>query len=224
MRPCGRCSTCWPWSSARCRWPTLPRWPGCPLSGSTRSLATLIAGRAVAESQRAGELVYEIQHPLIRDVIYQQISGARKRVLHRQVARSLLDGRPARRSRACISPVRPNRVMTRRSGSCSTRCARPNSARRSARSLDLLSELVDILPPTDRRWLDVLEAMYWQAEWVVDHRAEARTRDGRPGAAGYRRAAGGLARRRPARDGQVPPGQLPGMGDRRAAGGRTGLP
>ncbi len=42
-------------------------------------------------------------------------------------------------------------------------------------SLDLLSELVDILPSADPRWLDVLEAMYWQAEWVVDHRAETRT-------------------------------------------------
>ena len=41
-------------------------------------------------------------------------------------------------------------------------------------SLDLLSELVDILPPADPRWLDVLGAMYWQAEWVVDHRAETR--------------------------------------------------
>ena len=41
-------------------------------------------------------------------------------------------------------------------------------------SLDLLSELVDILPSADPRWLDVLEAMYWQAEWVVDHRAETR--------------------------------------------------
>ena len=41
-------------------------------------------------------------------------------------------------------------------------------------TLDLLSELVEILPPADPRWLDVLGAMYWQAEWVVDHRAEAR--------------------------------------------------
>jgi predicted ATPase len=54
-------------------------------------LATLIAGRAVAERQRAGELIYEIQHPLLRDVIYRQVSEARKRVLHRQAARSLLD-------------------------------------------------------------------------------------------------------------------------------------
>ena len=39
-------------------------------------------------------------------------------------------------------------------------------------TLDLLSELVEILLATDPRWLGVLEAMYWQAEWVVDHRAE----------------------------------------------------
>ena len=54
-------------------------------------LAGLIAGRAVAEGERAGELTYEIAHPLIRDVVYQQISGARKRTLHRRAARSLLD-------------------------------------------------------------------------------------------------------------------------------------
>jgi len=54
-------------------------------------LAGLIAGRAVAEGERAGELIYEIAHPLIRDVVYQQISGARKRTLHRRAARSLLD-------------------------------------------------------------------------------------------------------------------------------------
>jgi predicted ATPase len=63
---------------------------GLPAERLDPVLATLITGRAVAEGERAGELVYEIQHPLIRDVIYQQISGARKRVLHRQVARSLL--------------------------------------------------------------------------------------------------------------------------------------
>jgi predicted ATPase len=54
-------------------------------------LAGLITGRAVAEGERAGELTYQIAHPLIRDVTYQQISGARKRTLHRQAARSLLE-------------------------------------------------------------------------------------------------------------------------------------
>ena len=36
----------------------------------------------VAEGERGRDLSYEVQHPLIRDVIYQDISGARRRVLH----------------------------------------------------------------------------------------------------------------------------------------------
>lgn len=44
----------------------------------------------VAEGERGRDLSYEVQHPLIRDVIYQDISGARRRVLHRHAARFLL--------------------------------------------------------------------------------------------------------------------------------------
>ena len=39
-------------------------------------------------------------------------------------------------------------------------------------ALELQCELVDLLPGTDGRWLEVLEAMYWRAEWLIDHRAE----------------------------------------------------
>ena len=136
-------------------------------------LATLITGRAVAESQRAGELVYEIQHPLIRDVIYQQISGARKRVLHRQVARSLLaGGRLAEAALHFARSAEPGDEEAVRVLLDAMRQAEQREAYRE--SLDLLAELVELLPAADPRWLDVLEAMYWQAEWVVDHRAEAR--------------------------------------------------
>jgi DNA-binding NarL/FixJ family response regulator len=134
-------------------------------------LADLIAGRAVAEGQRAGELICEIQHPLIRDVIYQQIGGARKRALHRQVARSLLDaGRLAESALHFARSARPGDDEAVRILLDAMRQAEQREAFRE--SLDLLSELLDILPAADSRWLDVLEAMYWQAEWVVDHRAE----------------------------------------------------
>jgi DNA-binding CsgD family transcriptional regulator len=137
-------------------------------------LATLIAGRAVAEGRRAGELVYEIQHPLLRDVIYRQVSEARKRVLHRQAARSLLDsGRLAEAALHFARSAQPGDTEAVRVLLDAMRQAEQREAFRE--SLDLLSELVDILPPADPRWLDVLEAMYWQAEWVVDHRAETRT-------------------------------------------------
>jgi tetratricopeptide (TPR) repeat protein len=134
-------------------------------------LAALIAGRAVAEGQRAGEATYEIQHPLIRDVIYQQISGARKRVLHRQAARALLDsGRLAEAALHFARAAQPGDDEAVRVLLDAMRQAEQREAFRE--SLDLLCELVDLLPPADPRWLDVLDAMYWQAEWVVDHRAE----------------------------------------------------
>jgi DNA-binding CsgD family transcriptional regulator len=134
-------------------------------------LASLIDGRAVAEGQRAGELSYEIQHPLIRDVVYQQISGARKRALHRQAARSLLDsGRLAEAALHFARSAQPGDDEAVRVLLDAMRQAEQREAFREA--LDLLSELVQILPVGHPRWLEVLEAMYWQAEWVVDHRAE----------------------------------------------------
>ncbi len=146
---------------------------GLPAERLDPILAGLIAGRAVAEGQRVGELIYEIQHPLIRDVIYQQISGARKRALHRQAARSLLDsGRLAEAALHFARSAQPGDEEAVRVLLDAMRQAEQREAFRE--TLDLLSELVDILPPADPRWLDVLEAMYWQAEWVVDHRAETR--------------------------------------------------
>jgi DNA-binding CsgD family transcriptional regulator len=136
-------------------------------------LATLITGRAVAENQRVGELVYEIQHPLLREVIYQQISGARKRDLHRQAARSLLEG--GRLAEAALHFARSAERGDEEAIRVLRDAMRQAEQREAFReSLDLLAELVELLPSDDPRWLDVLEAMDWRAEWVVDHRAEAR--------------------------------------------------
>src|SRR4029453_2568244 len=39
-------------------------------------------------------------------------------------------------------------------------------------ALKILAELVELIPSGDERWLDVLEALSWGADWVVDHRAD----------------------------------------------------
>ena len=39
-------------------------------------------------------------------------------------------------------------------------------------TLPLLAALLDLMGPDDQRWLGVLEAMTWRAEWVVDHLVE----------------------------------------------------
>lgn len=63
---------------------------GGPLEQVGPVLAELVDARIVVEEERAGELGHELQHPLVRDVIYQATGGARRRLLHRQAARSLL--------------------------------------------------------------------------------------------------------------------------------------
>ena len=45
----------------------------------------------VSEIEDGRELVYEIAHPLIQEAIYNQIGGARRRALHRHVARVLVE-------------------------------------------------------------------------------------------------------------------------------------
>ena len=42
-------------------------------------------------------------------------------------------------------------------------------------ALTILGALLDILPEGDNRWLQVLDAMAWQADWVLSHLAEGDT-------------------------------------------------
>jgi DNA-binding CsgD family transcriptional regulator len=134
-------------------------------------LTELAATETVAEDERAGVLSYEIHHPLTREAIYQGLGGARRRVLHTQLARALLKaGRVAEAAPHFARSAEagdPEAVATLTEA---VRRAEQQGAHREA--LELLGALVDLLPAGDRRWLAVLEAMQWQAEWVVDHRAD----------------------------------------------------
>jgi len=134
-------------------------------------LAELVNARVVDEDERSGELGYELQHPLVRDVIYQATSGAQRRVLHRQAARSLLQ--TGHLAEAALHFAR----SAERGDSEAVEVlldAMRQAERREAyhEALQLQAELVDLLPPDDQRWLEVLEAMYARAEWLIDHRAE----------------------------------------------------
>ena len=112
------------------------------------SLSELVNSGIVVEEERGTELTYELHHPLVRDVIYQATGGARRRVLHRQAARSLLRaGHLARRR--CTTPVPPSAETARRSRCCSTRCARPRGREAYREALELQAELVDLLPAED---------------------------------------------------------------------------
>jgi DNA-binding CsgD family transcriptional regulator len=144
---------------------------GGPLEEVGPILAELVGERVVIEDERAGELGYEIQHPLVRDVIYQATGGARRRLLHRQAARSLRQ--TGHLAEAALHFARSAERGDSEAVEVLLDAMRQAERREAYReALQLQAELVDLLPADDQRWLEVLEAMYARAEWLVDHRAE----------------------------------------------------
>jgi ATP/maltotriose-dependent transcriptional regulator MalT len=134
-------------------------------------LAELVSAGIVVEEEHGSVLTYEVHHPLVREVIYQATSGTNRRLLHRRAARSLLRG-----GHLAESALHFARSAERGDSEAvevlldAMRQAERREAFREA--LDLQAELVGLLPDDDQRWLEVLEAMYARAEWLIDHRAE----------------------------------------------------
>jgi len=137
---------------------------GVPLERLTRS-------RLVAEYEAGCRLGYEIAHPLVQDVVYESIGGARRRAFHRLVGRALA-------AAGNFGAAAPHFLRSAGSGDPEAvdtliRAVRQAEERNLYQeTLPLLAGLLDVLDPDDQRWLDVLEAMTWRAEWVTDHLVE----------------------------------------------------
>jgi DNA-binding CsgD family transcriptional regulator/tetratricopeptide (TPR) repeat protein len=137
---------------------------GVPLERLTRS-------RLVVEYEAAHRLSYEIAHPLVQDAIYESIGGTRRRSFHRLVGRALVAG-------GNFGAAAPHFLRSADSGDPEAvdtlvRAVRQAEERNLYQeTLPLLAALLDVLGPDDPRWLDVLEAMTWRAEWVIDHLVE----------------------------------------------------
>lgn len=143
-----------------------------PLDRLTSILHRLVASRLVVEEERGRSLTYEIAHPLIQQVIAHNIGGARRRSLHRLVARALVEaGR--------LGAAAPHFARSAGEGDHEAVAALRDAVRQAEQqgayreALTILDALVQILPPGDSRWLDVFNALQWQAEWVAEHRADA---------------------------------------------------
>lgn len=147
------------------------RLSGRPLDRLAPILDGLVKARLLVDEERGPELTYEVAHPLVTEAIYQAIGAARRRALHRLVARALLDG-------GSLAEAAPHFARSADVGDPEAvdalvgalRQAEHRGAYREA--LSVLGSLVDLLPSGDDRWLGVAEAMSFEAEWVVDHRAD----------------------------------------------------
>ena len=134
-------------------------------------LAELVATRGVVETERGHSLTYEIAHPLVREALYEQIGGARRRVLHRQAGRVFREAghvaEAALHFAHSAEPGDPEAVAALLDA-----LAEAEAREAVGEALTLLASVVELLPAADPRWLDVLGALRDRAEWVTDHRAE----------------------------------------------------
>jgi DNA-binding CsgD family transcriptional regulator len=134
-------------------------------------LSGLVEAGIVVEEERGSDLSYGVYHPLVRDAIYQATSGAQRRVLHRQAGRAQL--RAGHLAEAALHFARSAERGDSEAVEVLLDAMRQAERREAFReALDLQAELVELLPVDDERWLEVLEAMYARAEWLIDHRAE----------------------------------------------------
>jgi DNA-binding CsgD family transcriptional regulator len=144
---------------------------GRPLDRVGPLLHGLVRSRLVTEEERGREVIYEIAHPLIQETIYEELGAARRRALHRLVARSLLASGPL--GEAAPHFARSAEVGDPEAIEALREAVRQAEERELYReALTILGALVDLLPPGDQRWLEVLDALGFRAEWVVDHRAD----------------------------------------------------
>jgi class 3 adenylate cyclase/DNA-binding CsgD family transcriptional regulator len=147
-----------------------------PLSGqSLDRLAELLDGlvraRFVNQLEQGRDLAYELGHPLYQEAVYHGIGAARRRALHRHVARALVaGGRPGAAAAHFLHSADegdPEAVEALRDA-----LAQAEARELHREALALLEALLELLPAGDRRWIDVHDAMARQPEWIVDHRTD----------------------------------------------------
>ncbi len=134
-------------------------------------LERLVRRQLVDEEENGRELTYELAHPLIAEATYASIGGARRRTLHRQVARVQADaGRPGAAAAhfARAAPVGdPEAVST-----LIAAFHQAETRELTREAMTILDGLLQLLPSGDSRWSDVFDAMRPQAPWIVDHRTD----------------------------------------------------
>jgi DNA-binding CsgD family transcriptional regulator/tetratricopeptide (TPR) repeat protein len=120
---------------------------------------------------RGATLVHEFSHPIIQEAVYDGIGAARRRAVHRSAARALMAS--GRRGLAAAHFARyavPGDDEAIEALRVALADAEAHDNHREA--LAMLEVLLDLLPPGDRRWLDISDVLAWQTGWVIDHRAD----------------------------------------------------
>ncbi|HEY3239715.1 MAG TPA: AAA family ATPase [Acidimicrobiia bacterium] len=129
------------------------------------NLERLVDARFVVEEGREQQLSCEIAHPLTQEAVYENMTGVRARVLHRQVARGL---RAAGRVGEAAAHFARSADVGDSEAIEALREAVREAERRGAyrEALTVMGEVVALLPPHDPRWLEIADAISPHADWV----------------------------------------------------------
>ncbi|MDN5934211.1 MAG: hypothetical protein L0I24_24595, partial [Pseudonocardia sp.] len=155
----------------RCEVRTLVAVLDAPADAVPATLERLVKAGLVTEREQGRELTYELAHPLVAEAVYHGIGGARRRVLHRRAGRALLASvGPGRAAGHFVRSAEPDDDEAIEALRTAVRHAEQAEAYEEA--LPVLAALVELLPPDDARWGDVIATLRWDAQWVLDHRAD----------------------------------------------------
>ena len=147
---------------------------GRPLDRLAPIVENLVRLRLLTEEERGRDLIYEVTHPLVEETIYQAIGGARRRAIHRLLARTFAS--TGQRAAAASHYVRCAQPGEEEAIDALIDALQQAEERQSYReAMPILNGLLDLLPSGDPRWRRVLDAMSWDAEWVIDHQADLYT-------------------------------------------------
>ena len=134
------------------------------------TLERLAREHAVIEEERGRQLTYEISHPLVAEAIYEGMGAGRRRRIHRQAGRGLV-------SAGRLGEAAPHFVRSAEAGDDEAVEVLRQAVRQAEEAgafqeaLTILASLVEVLPAGDPRWEKVVDALSWEAQWVVDHQA-----------------------------------------------------
>lgn len=142
-----------------------------PAAKVAAALEGLLRAGLVTEHEQGRTLAYRISHPLVGDVLYSQVSGATRRVLHRRVAGTLLAS--GRCEAAASHFIRSARAGDAQAIDALIRQLAEAGRRGShAEVWAIVPPLVDLLPSGDERWLDVSDALSWPGTRSLAYKAE----------------------------------------------------
>lgn len=135
------------------------------LTTLARILRGLAEAKLVDEQEQGTVLAYEIAHPLMQEMIYERLGGARRRALHRTIGRALFASSrlgEAAPHLACSAEIGDDEAI----GALARAAQEAWSRKAFAESFLVAHSMLELIPSGDDRWLDVLDVLSPGREWL----------------------------------------------------------